>query len=108
MSNALLPHGVAGVPCPALDVGEAAHPRSGERAFHVARSLLIDPSSESVAVKPTLGGDKGVAVLTDVPLQQPEPELPRCCGLLDQAHIEGAGEVSADSGGQVVADFRRQ
>ena len=56
-------------------------------------ALVIDPLTELVAIDHVGRRDAGVTVAFDEPFQHPEPELPRGGGLLDEAHIERAGEI---------------
>ena len=77
----------------------------GKDAFVVFAALLDDPLTEPVAIDRVGPGDAGVTLALDKLFQQPEPELPGGGGLLDEAHIESAGEIDADPCGQVEVDL---
>ena len=66
---------------------------------YLARCLLTHfrPGTD----QPCRIADAGVTVPFDELLQQPEPELPRGGGLLDEAHVEGPDEIDADPCGNV-------
>ena len=49
-----------------------------------------------------------MTVAFDKLFQYPEPELPGGGGLLDEAHIESAGEIDADLCGQVEVNLGGQ
>ena len=68
-------------------------------------ALRIDPRAEPVAIDRVGHRDAGVTVAFDKPFQHPERELPGGGGLLDEAHIESAGEIDADPCGQDELDL---
>ena len=99
-AKTFLPQLTARVPHPAGQFPKALCTVGPKAAMVVVEALRVDPATEPVAVDDVRVSGAGVTVKFDKPFQQPEPELPRRGGLVDQAHLECADEIDAERAGK--------